>query len=35
MSLRHTLLVLLAERPHTGYELTQRMQRTVALFWSA
>ncbi|MPZ97583.1 MAG: hypothetical protein GEU96_22360, partial [Propionibacteriales bacterium] len=34
-SLRHTLLVLLAERPHTGYELTQRMQRTVALFWSA
>lgn len=35
MRLRHALLVLLAERPHTGYELTRRMRETVSLFWSA
>lgn len=35
MSLRHALLTLLGERPHTGYELTRRMRDTVSLFWSA
>ena len=33
--LRHALLALLAERPHTGYELSSRLRETVALFWSA
>lgn len=35
MSLRHALLALLGERPHTGYELTRRMRGTVSLFWTA
>lgn len=35
MRLRHVLLVLIAERPHTGYELTQRMRQTMSMIWSA
>lgn len=35
MTLRHALLALLGERPHTGYELTRRMRGTVSLFWTA
>lgn len=35
MRLRHVLLVLLAERPQTGYEISRRMRETVALFWRA
>ncbi|WP_154402660.1 PadR family transcriptional regulator [Nocardioides speluncae] len=35
MRLRHVLLVLIAERPHTGYDVTQRMQKTMSMIWSA
>lgn len=35
MLLRHALLVLLAERPQTGYELARRMRESLSWFWSA
>lgn len=35
MRLRHVLLVLIAERPHTGYDVTQRMRDTMSMIWSA
>lgn len=35
MSLRHALLALLAEQPHTGYDIGRRMDDTVGLFWTA
>lgn len=35
MRLRHVLLVLIAERPHTGYDVTQRMRQTMSMIWSA
>jgi DNA-binding PadR family transcriptional regulator len=35
MSLRHALLALLAEQPHTGYDIGRRMHETVGLFWTA
>ncbi|MEJ7831651.1 MAG: PadR family transcriptional regulator [Nocardioides sp.] len=35
MLLRHALLVLLAERPQTGYELARRMSEALSWFWSA
>lgn len=33
--LGHALLSLLARRPGTGYDLTQRMRRPVGYFWAA
>lgn len=35
MSLQHALLVSLAEREATGYDLTRRFDRSVGFFWSA
>lgn len=35
MSLRHALLVALAEREGSGYDLTRRFDRSLGFFWSA
>lgn len=35
MSLQHALLVSLAEREASGYELTRRFDRSLGFFWSA
>ncbi|MFT3714825.1 MAG: PadR family transcriptional regulator [Gordonia sp. (in: high G+C Gram-positive bacteria)] len=35
MALEHAILVSLAERPGTGYEIGQQFQRSIGHFWSA
>ncbi|MFT4086100.1 MAG: PadR family transcriptional regulator [Gordonia sp. (in: high G+C Gram-positive bacteria)] len=35
MALEHAILVSLAERPGTGYEIGQQFQRSIGYFWSA
>ncbi|WP_439032569.1 PadR family transcriptional regulator [Gordonia terrae] len=35
MALEHAILVSLAERPGTGYEIGQQFDRTIGYFWSA
>lgn len=35
MALEHAILVSLAERPGTGYEISQQFQRSIGYFWSA
>ncbi|GAA3926477.1 PadR family transcriptional regulator [Litoribacillus peritrichatus] len=35
MSLQHSLLVLLAEQPSSGYELSQKFKSGVGYFWKA
>ncbi|GLQ32513.1 PadR family transcriptional regulator [Litoribrevibacter albus] len=35
MSLKHSLLVLLADRPATGYELSQKYKEAIGFFWKA
>lgn len=35
MSLKHSLLVLLAEQPSTGYELAQKFKEAIGYFWKA
>ncbi len=35
MALDHAILVSLAERPGTGYEISQQFQRSIGYFWSA
>ncbi|MFZ2512008.1 MAG: PadR family transcriptional regulator [Gordonia sp. (in: high G+C Gram-positive bacteria)] len=35
MALDHAILVSLAERPGTGYEIGQQFQRSIGHFWSA
>ena len=35
MALDHAILVSLAERPGTGYEIGQQFQRSIGYFWSA
>ena len=35
MALEHALLVSLAERPSSGYDLTRRFDQSISFFWSA
>ncbi|MGK2320953.1 PadR family transcriptional regulator [Gordonia rhizosphera] len=35
MALEHAILVSLAERPGTGYEIGQQFDRSIGYFWSA
>ncbi|UTA46603.1 PadR family transcriptional regulator [Simiduia sp. 21SJ11W-1] len=35
MSLKHSLLVLLADNPATGYDLSQQFKGSVGFFWNA
>ncbi|MGL4305513.1 MAG: PadR family transcriptional regulator [Mycobacteriaceae bacterium] len=35
MALEHALLVSLAERPSSGYELAQRFDRSIGYYWGA
>lgn len=35
MSLKHSLLVLLAEQSSTGYELSQKYKEAIGFFWKA
>ena len=35
MSLKHAMLVSLAERPASGYDLVRRFDRSVGYFWRA
>ena len=35
MALEHAILVSLAERPGTGYEIGRQFQRSIGYFWSA
>ncbi|ADG96849.1 transcriptional regulator, PadR-like family [Segniliparus rotundus DSM 44985] len=35
MALEHALLVSLAERPSTGYDLARRFDKSISFFWSA
>lgn len=35
MSLKHSLLVMLADRPASGYDLSQQFKGSVGFFWNA
>ncbi|MGB1580671.1 MAG: PadR family transcriptional regulator [Nevskiales bacterium] len=35
MALSHAIMVSLLDRPQTGYELSQRFEKTVGFFWKA
>lgn len=35
MALEHAILVSLAEKPSTGYELTRRFDKSIGRFWTA
>lgn len=35
MALSHAILVTLLDRPHSGYELSKRFDKTVGFFWRA
>ncbi|HET8584025.1 MAG TPA: PadR family transcriptional regulator, partial [Jatrophihabitans sp.] len=35
MALEHAILISLAEKPSTGYELTRRFDKSIGRFWTA